>query len=67
MGKKLFDYVIGNPPYQEDTKGAGRQAKPIYNLFVDNSKNIAKRAFHLLLHLGGSQAGWVLKILEKKC
>lgn len=26
MGKKLFDYVIGNPPYQEDTDGAGRQA-----------------------------------------
>ena len=21
MGKKLFDYVIGNPPYQDDTVG----------------------------------------------
>lgn len=48
MGKKLFDYVIGNPPYQEDTKGAGRQAKPIYNLFVDNSKNIAKKSVSLI-------------------
>lgn len=28
-----FDFVIGNPPYQEDTDGAGRQAKPVYNLF----------------------------------
>lgn len=27
-----FDFVIGNPPYQEDTDGAGRQAKPVYNL-----------------------------------
>lgn len=30
-----FDVVIGNPPFQEDTNGAGRQAKPLYNLFVE--------------------------------
>lgn len=33
MGKKLFDYVIGNPPYQEDTQGTSD--KPVYNLFMD--------------------------------
>lgn len=31
--KKLFDYVIGNPPYQEDTQGTSD--KPVYNLFMD--------------------------------
>ncbi|QYN52476.1 Eco57I restriction-modification methylase domain-containing protein [Lactobacillus panisapium] len=30
-----FDVVIGNPPYHEETNGAGRQAKPLYNLFVE--------------------------------
>ena len=48
MGKKMFDYIIGNPPYQEDTDGAGRQAKPIYNLFVSEAKNITPKSISLI-------------------
>ena len=33
-----FNAVVGNPPYQQDTDGAGRQAIPLYNLFVDIAK-----------------------------
>lgn len=36
-GKMKFDAIVGNPPYQEETGGAGRQAKPIYNYFVQES------------------------------
>ena len=32
-----FDFVIGNPPYQEETIGANNQAKPVYHLFMDSA------------------------------
>ncbi|PNV56931.1 Eco57I restriction-modification methylase domain-containing protein [Limosilactobacillus fermentum] len=38
--KFKFDVVIGNPPYQEEKAGTGRQAKPIYNLFVQQVKQM---------------------------
>lgn len=36
-----FDFVIGNPPYQEENKNNGRQS-PVYNRFMDEAYRVAK-------------------------
>ena len=39
-----FDFVIGNPPYQEEAKEGTIQAKPVYHLFVGEAKKISNGA-----------------------
>lgn len=47
--KKLFDFVIGNPPYQEEqdsdnvTGSKKNYAPPVYNLFMDASYAVARK------------------------
>lgn len=41
MKKKLFDYVIGNPPYQKETQDTSD--KPIYNEFMDAAFEVADK------------------------
>lgn len=44
-----FDVIVGNPPYQEDTKGYGRQAKPIYHKFVKQVKQLNPEFISLII------------------
>lgn len=44
-----FDVIISNPPYAQDTKGAGRQAKPLYNLFVNQAKKLNPRYMTMII------------------
>ena len=74
MGKKLFDYVIGNPPYQEeqdsdDVSGSKKNyAPPVYNAFMDAAYVIAERTelihpARFLFNAGSTPKNWNEKML----
>lgn len=46
--KMQFQAVVGNPPYQIDDGGNGSSARPLYNLFIDQSKILTSRFVALI-------------------
>lgn len=44
-----FDFVIGNPPYQESDGGAGASATPVYNKFIDAVKTLHPEVMELII------------------
>lgn len=67
----MFDYVIGNPPYQEDYVGSNKQAKPVYHLFMDNAYMIGDivelvTPARFLTQAGATPKEWNKKMLNDK-
>lgn len=75
MGKKMFDYVIGNPPYQaeqisDDVVGSKKNyAPPVYNIFMDAANEVAERTelvhpARFLFNAGSTPKKWNEKMLK---
>lgn len=67
IGNMKFDVVIGNPPYQEETKDTSD--KPIYNYFMDNAYKIADKVCFItparfLFNAGKTPKKWNAKMLS---
>lgn len=70
MSKKLFDYVIGNPPYQENIENRSEQP-PIYHFFYDAAINVSKCVEYItparfLFDAGKTPSIWNKKMLNDK-
>lgn len=70
MSNKLFNYVIGNPPYQEEFSSDGNKtyAAPVYNIFMDAAGDVAERVelihpARFLFNAGSTPKAWNKKML----
>ena len=67
--KFKFDVVIGNPPYQEESKGDSSSSTPIYHHFMEEAYKIARRVSFItparfLFNAGQTPKHWNKKMLE---
>ena len=64
-----FDFVIGNPPYQEDVKNKGDRPNPVYDRFMDAAYCIGDcveliTPARFLFNAGQTPKVWNKKMLE---
>ena len=64
-----FDFVIGNPPYQQESVGANANDTPIYHYFYDAAYKVADKVelispARFLFNAGGTPKEWNAKMLN---
>lgn len=69
-GKKRFDFIIGNPPYQDESVGDQKNyTSPVYHIFMDEVYQLADKVelihpARFLFDVGGTPTEWNKKILN---
>ena len=69
-GSMKFDFIIGNPPYQDETLGDNKGfAPPIYDKFMDASYEVADKVelihpARFLFNAGSTPKAWNQKMLN---
>ncbi|MDI6618024.1 MAG: Eco57I restriction-modification methylase domain-containing protein [Clostridiales bacterium] len=71
MGHKLFDFVIGNPPYNEAAPGDSTSDKPVYHIFFDEVSKVSDKVElvtpgRFLFNAGATPKEWNKKMLSSK-
>ena len=70
QGSMKFDYIIGNPPYQDETLGENKGfAPPIYDKFMEEAYRIADKVelihpARFLFNAGSTPKAWNKKMLS---
>jgi len=70
LSEMKFDFVIGNPPYQDETLGDNdTYAPPVYHLFMDSAFSIADKVelitpARFLFNAGSTPKAWNEKMLK---
>ena len=64
-----FDYIIGNPPYQEETESGVNRQEPVYNFFMDSVYEISDKVLlitpaRFLFNAGQTPKAWNKKMLD---
>ena len=64
-----FDFVIGNPPYQEDVQNKGDRPNPIYDRFMDAANSVGQKVClihpaRFLFNAGQTPKQWNQKMLH---
>lgn len=67
---KRFDFVIGNPPYQDETLGDNKGfAPPVYDKFLSEGYKVGERVMMIhparfLFNAGTTPKAWNTKMLN---
>lgn len=69
MDKKRFDFIVGNPPYQEESNGSNANDTPVYHYFCDKTYTISDHVelimpARFLFNAGGTPKEWNKKMLN---